>query len=220
VLKRSIDIVVAGWMLMACFPVLLLCALLLKLDSRGPALFRQVRMGRDFTPFKLLKLRTMREGEPGAAITVGFDPRITRMGRWLRRWKLDELPQLWNVLRGEMSLVGPRPVIPELTREFAADYRHLLRVRPGLTDPATVRYCYEAEMLARVAEPLDYFKKVITPEKLRLSRLYLCHATPAKDFAVMAKTVLALLSPAPTPASAPGRETLSRPVSRVSMSQD
>lgn len=219
-LKRSIDIVVAGLMLMVCIPLLVLCALLVKLDSRGPALFLQVRMGRNFTPFKLLKFRTMREGESGSAITLGFDSRVTRLGRWLRRWKLDELPQLWNVLRGQMSLVGPRPVIPELTQEFAADYLVLLRVRPGLTDPATVRYCHEEEMLSRVAEPLDYFKTVITPEKLRLSRLYLRQATPGKDFGVMAKTVLALLSPAHTPAPVPGFEMLPRPESPVSTSQD
>jgi lipopolysaccharide/colanic/teichoic acid biosynthesis glycosyltransferase len=220
VLKRGVDIAIAGAMLIVCFPVLVLCALMVKLDSRGPVLFRQVRMGRDFRPFKLLKLRTMRGGEAGSAITVGFDPRITRMGKRLRRWKLDELPQLWNVLRGEMSLVGPRPVIPELTREFEAEYRHLLQVRPGLTDPATVRYCHEAKMLSQVAHPLDYFKTVVTPDKLRLSRLYLRRATVARDFGVMAKTVQALLSPVRPVASAPGRETLPRPASQVSMSQD
>ncbi len=219
-LKRSIDVMVAGLMLMVFFPLLVLCGLLVKLDSRGPALFLQVRMGRDFTPFKLLKFRTMREGESGSAITLGFDSRVTRLGRWLRHWKLDELPQLWNVLRGEMSLVGPRPVIPELTREFEDEYRHLLRVRPGLTDPATVQYCHEAEMLSRVAEPMDYFKKVVTPEKLRLSRAYLRRATVVKDFGVMARTVQALLSPVRKPGRVPGLETLPRPVSRVSTSQD
>lgn len=219
-LKRGIDIGVAGLMLIVCLPVLVVCALLVKLDSRGPALFGQVRMGRNFLPFQLLKLRTMRDGEAGPAITLGLDPRVTRMGQWLRRWKLDELPQLWNVLRGEMSLVGPRPVIPELTREFAADYRHLLQVRPGLTDPATIRYCRESEILSRVAEPMTYFKTVVTPEKLRLSRLYLRQATPGTDFAVMAKTVLALLSPVRTPAPERSFETLPQPASPVSTSQD
>ena len=165
VLKRGIDIVVAGIMLVACLPLLVMCAVLIKLDSHGPILFRQARIGRDAKVFNLLKLRTMRAGEDGPAITLGIDPRITLVGGWLRRWKLDELPQLWNVLRGEMSLVGPRPVIPELAREFAPDYRHLLRVRPGLTDPATIQYCREAEMLSRVTDPLSYFKTVRYPRK-------------------------------------------------------
>jgi lipopolysaccharide/colanic/teichoic acid biosynthesis glycosyltransferase len=220
VLKRGIDIVLAAVMLILSLPLLTVCAFLVKLDSRGPVFFRQVRMGRNFRTFNLLKLRTMRAGEEGPAITLGFDPRITRLGRWLRRWKLDELPQLWNVVRGEMSLVGPRPVIPELTREFAADYRHLLQVRPGLTDPATVQYCHEAEILSHVPAPLDYFKTVVTPEKLRLSRLYLRHATVMSDFAVMAKTGLALMSPVRPLVPAPGYETLRHPASPVSVSRD
>jgi len=220
VLKRGIDILVAGVMLIVLFPLLVVCALLIKLDSSGPILFRQVRMGRHCKSFRLLKLRTMRDGEPGPAITLGFDPRITRLGIWLRRWKLDELPQLWNVLRGEMSLVGPRPVIPELTWESAPKYRRLLEVRPGLTDPATIQYCREAEMLSLVDEPLAYFKTVVTPEKLRISRDYLGRATVISDFAVMAKTALALLSPGRPLAPAPGFERLPRPVSQVSLSQD
>jgi len=219
VLKRAIDILVAGLMLIVLFPLLVFCAVLIKWDSTGPVLFRQVRIGRHFHGFQLLKLRTMRDGETGPAITLGIDPRITLVGGWLRRWKLDELPQLWNVLRGEMSLVGPRPVIPELAEEFAPDYRHLLRVRPGLTDPATVQDCREAEMLALVAEPLLYFKTVVTPEKLRLSRDYLARATVITDFAVMARTALALLVPVPPAARAPALETLPHPASQVSMSQ-
>jgi len=219
VLKRGIDILLAGAMLIVLFPLLAFCAVLIWLDSTGPILFRQERIGRDFNRFQLLKLRTMRAGEPGPAITLGIDRRITFVGGWLRRWKLDELPQLWNVLRGEMSLVGPRPVIPVLAEEFAPDYRHLLRVRPGLTDPATVQYCREAEMLALVAEPLLYFKTVVTPEKLRLSRDYLARATVITDFAVMARTALALLVPVPPAARAPALETLPHPASQVSMSQ-
>jgi lipopolysaccharide/colanic/teichoic acid biosynthesis glycosyltransferase len=219
VLKRGIDILLAGVMLIALFPLLVFCAVLIWLDSKGPILFRQERIGRHFRSFQLLKLRTMRDGEPGPAITLGIDPRITFVGGWLRRWKLDELPQLWNVLRGDMSLVGPRPVIPELAQEFATDYRHLLRVRPGLTDPATVQYCHEAEMLALIAEPLLYFKTVVTPEKLRLSRDYLARATVISDFAVMAKTALALLVPVPPAARGPALETLPHPASQVSMSQ-
>jgi len=220
VLKRGIDMVVAGIMLVVCFPLLIFCAALVKLDSRGPILFRQARMGRGFKVFHLLKLRTMRAGEDGPAITLGHDPRITPVGKHLRRWKLDELPQLWNVWRGEMSLVGSRPVIPQLAWEFASDYRDLLRVRPGLTDPATIQYCREVEILSLVNDPLSYFKTVATPEKLRISRDYMARATVISDFGVMIKTAQALLSPTCSPAPAPGLETLRHPVPEASMSQD
>jgi lipopolysaccharide/colanic/teichoic acid biosynthesis glycosyltransferase len=220
VFKRGIDIGVAGVMLVACLPLLVVCAVLIKLDSRGPVLFRQARMGRDCKVFSLLKLRTMRAGEHGLAITLGPDPRITPVGGWLRRWKLDELPQLWNVLCGEMSLVGPRPVIPELAWEFAPAYRDLLQVRPGLTDPATIQYCREVEMLSLVNDPLTYFKTVVTPEKLRISLDYLLHATILSDFGIMIKTAQALLSPSRSHALVPGLETLRPPASQPSTSQD
>src|SRR4051794_29184355 len=177
-------------------------------------------MGRNFRPFQLLKLRTMRNGEQGTAITLGSDPRITRLGASLRRWKVDEFPQLWNVLRGDMSLVGPRPVIPELAREFAAEYKHLLRVRPGLTDPASVQYCHEVEVLSHVPDPLRYFKTVLTPDKLRISRNYLRTATTVSDLGVIVRTVLALMTPARRPAPSPQFESLRPRVSPPSMSQD
>ncbi len=119
-----------------------------------------------------------------------------------------------------MSLVGPRPVVPEFTRESAAEYADLLKVRPGLTDPATVRYCHETEILSQVAEPMQYFRKVVIPEKLRLSRSYMLKATVASDFEVMAETVMALFSPVPPHVLAPGLETPPRQLSAVSMSQD
>ncbi len=169
-----------------------LAAALIKLDSEGPVLFCQVRMGRGFRSFRLLKLRTMRMRCDGLMFTLGADPRITRTGRWLRWLKVDELPQLWNVLRGEMSLVGPRPVVPELTVEFKGAYVRLLAVRPGLTDPATIKYCREAELLALVPDPLRYFKTVVTPDKLRLSLDYQQRASVWRDLGVLAKTLAAL----------------------------
>jgi lipopolysaccharide/colanic/teichoic acid biosynthesis glycosyltransferase len=111
----------------------------------------------------------------------------------LRWFKIDELPQLWNILCGDMSLVGPRPVVPELTKEFKLAYMQLLEVRPGLTDPASLKYCREAEMLALVADPLVYFKTVITPDKLRISQAYLQRANTRSDVVVMAATAWALL---------------------------
>lgn len=192
--KRSMDITLAGFLLAVSLPFIAFAAILIKLDSKGPVIFRQSRMGRGFREFQLLKLRTMDATGGGLPYTFGADPRITCTGRWLRRFKLDEFPQLWNVLRGDMSLVGPRPVIPELTAEFNRAYRRLLEVRPGLTDPATVRYCREAESLALVPDPLDFFKTVVTPDKLRISEAYLRRASVWSDLGVMAQTVFALLA--------------------------
>ena len=191
-LKRSLDISLAGLLLALTLPFLAIAAVIIKLDSEGPVIFRQVRMGRNFRCFQLLKLRTMRVSSGGPAYTLGADPRITRSGRWLRRFKLDELPQLWNVLRGDMSMVGPRPVVPELTTEFKQAYARLLEARPGLTDPATLKYCREAEMLALVADPLEYFKTVVTPDKLRISQAYRQRANAWSDVGVMAGTALVL----------------------------
>jgi lipopolysaccharide/colanic/teichoic acid biosynthesis glycosyltransferase len=194
VFKRSVDIVLAGLLLILVFPFLVLAAILIKMDSAGPVIFRQLRMGCGFRSFELLKLRTMIFSGCGQTYTFGDDPRITRMGRWLRRYKFDELPQLWNVLRGDMSLVGPRPVIPELAEEFKQDYDLLLTVRPGLTDPATLKYCHESEFLALVPDPLRYFKTVVTPDKLHISQVYQECANMKSDLRVLAGTALALVS--------------------------
>jgi lipopolysaccharide/colanic/teichoic acid biosynthesis glycosyltransferase len=168
-MKRGFDVVVSACLLVVALPVLLVAAALVRLTSPGPALFRQFRMGKGFRPFQILKLRTMGHARAGLAYTLGPDPRITRLGRWLRRTKIDELPQLWNVLRGEMSLVGPRPVLPELTTEFREHYARLLEGRPGLTDPASLKYCQEAAILAEAEDPMLYFKSVVTPDKIRIS---------------------------------------------------
>ncbi len=192
-MKRCLDLVCACSLLLLALPVLLVCALIIKLDSKGPILFRQVRMGRNSRPFRMLKLRTMIHCVRGRSYTLGADPRITPAGQWMRRHKLDELPQLWNVLCGEMSMVGPRPVIPELTREFRRDYQRLLAVRPGLTDPAALKYYRESELLAVMHDPMHHFKAVVTPDKLRLSATYLEYATVWSDLAIMAQTAQALL---------------------------
>ncbi len=202
-LKRSVDILVAGFLLAVALPVLAIAAVLIKLDSKGRIIFRQVRMGRNFKRFHLWKLRTMQVSGAGPAFTFGADPRITRIGRWLRWSKIDEVPQLWNVLRGDMSMVGPRPVVPELTKEFEHAYAQLLHVRPGLTDPATLKYCHEAEMLGQVADPLVYFKTVITPDKLRISQAYLLRANTRSDAGVMVATAWALLRSCRRPLSGP-----------------
>lgn len=196
VVKRTVDIAVSAALLLLALPVLLVASVAIRWTSPGPVLFRQVRMGRGFRPFEILKLRTMAHAQAGLAYTLGHDPRITPFGKWLRRTKLDELPQLWNVLRGDMSLVGPRPVLPELTEEFREDYEALLRVRPGLTDPASLKYSQETQLLAQTSDPMRFFKSVVTPDKLRISRQYLMQANLWTDTVTIAMTVAICCVPA------------------------
>ena len=150
-MKRLFDIVAAGIGLLAISPLMLLAAFLIKVDSPGPIFFKQERVGRGFRPFLIYKFRTMVQdaSRRRSSITVGADPRITRIGRFLRKTKFDELPQLINVLKGEMSLVGPRPEVPRYVEMFRKDYEEILRVRPGITDPASLKYQDEAEILGR-----------------------------------------------------------------------
>jgi lipopolysaccharide/colanic/teichoic acid biosynthesis glycosyltransferase len=188
-LRRLLDVTVAGTLLLVLAPLLGVLALLVQATSRGPALFRQIRIGRHGRPFVLLKLRTMRADAPGPVITAGGDPRITRFGAWLRRTKLDELPQLWNVLRGDMSLVGPRPEVPDYVALYTAAQRAALLVRPGLTDPASLAWADEAATLATFAEPHRAYADVVLPRKLALSLAYLERRTVWSDLAVVMRTV-------------------------------
>jgi lipopolysaccharide/colanic/teichoic acid biosynthesis glycosyltransferase len=209
VLKRSLDFTLAGILLALTLPLVFIAAVLIHLETGDSVFFGQRRMGRGFRTFRLWKLRTMRTCCVGPAFTLGADPRITNVGRWLRWFKIDELPQLWNVIRGDMSLVGSRPVVPELAEEFESDYVRLLAARPGLTDPATVKYCREVELMALVPEPLDYFKNVIMPDKLRISLAYLERATVRSDVAVLMRTAVALMmSAAPVLTGQPGMEPI------------
>jgi lipopolysaccharide/colanic/teichoic acid biosynthesis glycosyltransferase len=185
VVKRLVDIAVSLVLLVVASPVLAVAALAILVTSPGPVLFRQVRMGRNYKPFEILKLRTMAHAQAGLAYTLGPDPRITPVGKWLRRTKVDELPQLWNVLWGEMSLVGPRPVLPELTYEFREYYAFLLETRPGLTDPASLKYSQETRLLALAPDPMHFFKTVVTPDKIRLSLAYMGQATLWTDIVTL-----------------------------------
>lgn len=188
--KRCTDIVFSAALLIVASPILLLSALIIRATSPGPVLFRQLRMGRGFQPFQIFKLRTMAHAEAGLAYTLGPDPRITPVGKFLRRTKVDELPQLWNVLRGEMSLVGSRPVIPELAFEFRTHYTLLLRARPGLTDPASLKYSQEARLLATAPDPMRFFKTVVTPDKIRISTEYMERANVWTDAVTLLMTAL------------------------------
>lgn len=187
--KRLFDIVMAALGLALLAPLLLAVALWVRLDSPGPALFRQTRVGRHGVPFTIHKFRTMRV-VPGAEITVGADPRITRAGRLLRQTKLDELPQLWDVLRGAMSLVGPRPEVPRYVELYPAALRErVLAVRPGITDPASLAFSHEAELLAAAADPEREYREVILPAKLRLSAAYAAEASLGADLRLILATL-------------------------------
>jgi len=191
--KRLFDIMASALGLLLLMPLLLLAALWIKLDSPGPVLFRQTRVGRHGVPFTIHKFRSMRV-EPGSAITVGEDPRITRSGRFLRASKLDELPQLWDVLRGAMSLVGPRPELPRYVALYPADLREqVLSVRPGITDPASLAFSHEAELLAATSDPEREYREVVLPAKLRLSADYAARASLGSDLRLIARTLLRVL---------------------------
>jgi lipopolysaccharide/colanic/teichoic acid biosynthesis glycosyltransferase len=190
--KRSLDVVAAGLGLIATSPVLLVTALPVRLDSSGPILFKQQRVGRDFVPFSIYKYRTMvvDAEKVGLQITSGRDPRVTRVGRLLRWSKVDELPQLINVLVGDMSLVGPRPEVPKYVELFHDDYRQVLAVRPGITDPASIKYRDEAEQLAGATNSEQTYVDVILPDKIALARQYIAEATFLGDVGILLRTAL------------------------------
>ncbi len=159
------------------------------IEDGGPIFFRHVRVGRGGRKFALLKFRSMRKGAGGPAITAGGDARVTRVGRILRRYKLDELPQLWNVVRGDMALVGPRPEAPEYVDADNPAWRAALGVRPGITDLATLIYRNEEEILAGVPDPERYYREVLLPAKLELNLRYAAASTPASDLRLLALTL-------------------------------
>lgn len=194
--KRLFDLALALPALALLWPLGLALALWIKLDSPGPVFFRQARVGRYGALFRIHKFRTMVADAPsrGPAITVGADPRITRAGAWLRRTKLDELPQLLDVVTGDMSLVGPRPEVPQYVDLYPAELRErVLSVRPGITDPVSLRLADEGELLARAADPEREYREVLLPAKLREAAAYAERASVATDLRVIAQTLLMLL---------------------------
>jgi lipopolysaccharide/colanic/teichoic acid biosynthesis glycosyltransferase len=192
--KRLVDLGVSACLLVLFALPMLLIAAWVRLDSPGPALFRQQRVGQGGRLFTIHKFRTMRVDGGGLGLTVGDDARITRAGRWLRRLKLDELPQLWDVLRGAMSLVGPRPDLPAYVDQYPEPLRaQLLALRPGITDPASLAFRDEAERLAAAADPEREYLENILPAKLHLSAEYAARATLASDLRVMLRTALLLI---------------------------
>lgn len=189
--KRLFDLAVAAMGLCLVWPVMGLMAVAIKLDSSGPVFFRQERVGRGGSLFRIHKFRTMVLDAParGLAITVGEDPRVTRVGRWLRRSKLDELPQLLDVLAGHMSLVGPRPEVPRYLPYYPSDLKdRVLSVRPGITDPVSLKFADESVLLARAQDPEREYREVILPAKLREAAHYADHATLWTDLKILGAT--------------------------------
>ncbi len=194
--RRLFDLVGALLALLLLSPLLLVVALWVRLDSPGPVLFRQERVGRHGVPFRIHKFRTMVADAParGPALTVGADPRITRAGAWLRRTRVDELPQLIDVLNGDMALVGPRPEVPRYVALYPPALRErVLALRPGITDPSTLAFVDEAEHLARAADPEREYVEVILPAKLQAAADYADRATLASDLGVLWATLKRLV---------------------------
>jgi lipopolysaccharide/colanic/teichoic acid biosynthesis glycosyltransferase len=169
-------------------PVIVACALTILCIDGWPVLCLDTRMGRGGKPFRMVKFRSMRL-ERGLAITAGDDRRITALGARLRRWKLDELPQLWNVVRGEMSLIGPRPENPALVDLTAPEWKEVLKVAPGITGAASVEYYNEDERLRGAANPVETYRKEILPVKLAIERSWLRTSSPLGDLRLLARTI-------------------------------
>jgi lipopolysaccharide/colanic/teichoic acid biosynthesis glycosyltransferase len=176
-------------------PLLAVIALAVFSGSGWPVFFKQERVGRWGSSFELLKFRTMRTGKGGPSITARGDVRVTAVGRFLRKFKLDELPQLWNVVRGEMSLVGPRPEVPQFVDMNNPVWRAVLQVRPGITDPASIAFRNEEELLAKAADPISFYEKRVLPAKLALNLEYLDRKCFLLDMKVILQTAWCALSP-------------------------
>jgi lipopolysaccharide/colanic/teichoic acid biosynthesis glycosyltransferase len=192
-LPRAAEAALAFVGLVVSSPVFFFAVVLVAATSPGPVLFRQQRVGLGGRPFTLLKLRTMRVASEGFQLTASGDARITPVGRWLRRFKLDEIPQLWNVVRGDMSLVGPRPEVPRYVDAADPLWQSVLSARPGLTDPVTLRLRDEEALLAGADDVESFYRERLLPWKLRGYRDYLARRTWVTDLAVLGATVLTVL---------------------------
>ena len=188
-MKRVFDALFSATALVLLTPLLLAIAAVIAAESRGGAFYHQERIGRYGVPFRLHKFRSMQMHREGAQVTLGTsDPRITSVGRVLRNYKLDELPQLWNVVKGDMSLVGPRPEVAKYVALYTDEMREVLTVRPGLTDPASIAGFDEGERLEAAADPERHYREIIMPEKVQQQLAYVRSATFGSDIRVIART--------------------------------
>ncbi len=191
-IKRIFDFVASLIGIIIISPILTIVAICIKLDSKGKVLFLQKRVGKKGKPFNIYKFRTMvSDAEKlGKQITIGKDSRITRVGAFLRKYKIDELPQLFNVLKGDMSLVGPRPEVPKYVDLYTEEERKVLEVRPGITDLASLRYSDENEILGKVENPEEYYINVIMKDKLKLNLEYIEKSNIIFDIYLIIKTII------------------------------
>lgn len=193
-LKRLFDIVASFCGIVILFPLIVIVSILIKLTSKGPVLFKQVRVTKNGRLFKIYKFRTMRENREGnKQITVGNDSRITGVGHILRKTKLDELPQLFNVLKGEMSLVGPRPEVPKYVELYTEEQREILKVSAGITDYASIYFSNESELLGEAENPEEFYIKKIMPYKIELNKKYIKEIGIVTDIKLIILTILKIL---------------------------
>jgi lipopolysaccharide/colanic/teichoic acid biosynthesis glycosyltransferase len=196
-LKRLFDLALSVTALILLSPLLLLTSLLIRLTSRGPVLFRQQRIGLHGRPFTIIKFRTMTTSHTGNTITIKGESRITPLGAWLRKTKIDELPELWNILKGEMSFVGPRPDVPGYADKLTGDDRLILTVKPGLTGAASLIYCNEDERLSLQPDPLKYNDELLYPDKVRIDKNYIRNWSLLLDLKIIFLTLLNPGAPPP-----------------------
>jgi lipopolysaccharide/colanic/teichoic acid biosynthesis glycosyltransferase len=190
--KRAFDLAASAFGVFLLLPFLAAIGIAVRLSSRGPVLFRQIRVGQSGKPFELLKFRSMYVGsEKGSPLTAVGDPRITPLGKWLRRTKVDELPQLWNVVRGDMALVGPRPEVPRFVAEYTDRQRAVLHVRPGITGPEI--NVFEEELLAGQLDKELFYRTTLLPAKLDTDLAYVCDVRFSSDLGVLLQTFKKLL---------------------------
>ena len=187
--KRTFDILASFFGLIILSPLLLVAGLLVRFSSEGPVLFRQERTGRHGIPFTIYKFRTMFVDHGGSSVSVKGEKRITPIGTVLRKFKIDEFPELWNILIGDMSFVGPRPDMPEYAARLQGKQREILTVRPGLTSPASIKYAREEELLSLVPDPQKHFDEVIWPDKTRMNLEYIKRRTFIGDIVLILRTV-------------------------------
>jgi lipopolysaccharide/colanic/teichoic acid biosynthesis glycosyltransferase len=196
-MMRFFDILFSFFGLLICSPIFILAALFIKIESRGGVFFLQDRVGKNDKDFRLIKLRTMfRETENQGGLTIGSrDNRITRAGYYLRKFKFDELPQLFNVLKGEMSLVGPRPELRKYVDHYSAEQRRVLTVKPGITDYASLEYIHESDILAKSAEPEKEYVDLILPAKIKLNMRFINDPSLGNYFRIILLTLKKIVSP-------------------------
>lgn len=195
-MKRFLDIIFSGLGLICLSPLFVFLALWVKLDSPGPVFYRQVRVGRNNRDFKLYKFRSMRvDSDKKGLITIGgHDPRVTQSGYYIRKYKLDEFPQLINVFLGDMSLVGPRPEVRKYVDMYTDEQMHVLDVRPGITDMASICYRNENELLEKANNPEKYYREVIMQDKLRINLEYVRNHSVIGDFRMILKTLFVVIA--------------------------